>query len=134
MCVHVGTQYALKIKSKWDHAKHTVLQLKLLDLSQKYSHISGWSFPVFFSMVGKDSMFYGCTTIQSVSIKEHLNCFHILAQCCSVNPCTYNCSVSVSFRVFIRKLLVHQVCAHFQCVLPNSLPKSSTSLYFISSV
>lgn len=140
MCVCVGTQYALKIKSKWDHAKHTVLQLKFLDLSQNIP-ISADGVSLFFSMVGKDSMFYGCTTIQSVSIKEHLNCFHILAQCCRVHPCAYNCSVSQLQSIY-KELAGHQVYAHFsvycqivfqkapayilhqQCLREHSFPKS----------
>lgn len=70
-------------------------------------------FLCFFQWLGSIPYFIDVPQSSQSPLRSHLNCFRILAQCCRVHPCTCDCSVSGSYRVLTRKLLVHQVCAHF---------------------
>lgn len=75
-CVYIHSVCARK--SKWDHAKHAVLQLKLLALRNiPISTDRVLPPPPTAAVVGKCTMLW--TYHNLVSIKEDLNCFHIFA-------------------------------------------------------
>ena len=111
------TMSARKVESKWDHAKTQFCNLSFLIYLRNILRC------LFFSMIGKYSV-WECTKGTTL-----FSYFCYFKQCRSAHPCTYNCSVSISYTVPIYKgdLLFDYIYAHlnmycqivFQKVAPN---------------